>query len=124
MKMKTTCQVCMHHCQLEPGQYGVCQARKNENGTVICANYGQTTSLALDPIEKKPLNMFYPGSMILSAGSYGCNLRCPFCQNHEISMACAKDIDFVYLSPEFLVQKAAEYQAEGNIGVAFTYTCE
>lgn len=72
----------MHHCQLEPGQYGACRARKNENGTVICANYGQVTSLALDPIEKKPLNMFYPGSMILSAGSYGCNLRCPFCQNH------------------------------------------
>ena len=111
----------MHHCQLESGQYGACRARKNENGKVICTNYGQAASLALDPIEKKPLHMFYPGNMILSVGSYGCNLRCPFCQNHEISMAGAKDIDFVYLSPEFLVQKAAEYQAEGNIGVAFTY---
>lgn len=111
----------MHHCQLEPGQYGACRARKNENGRVICANYGQAASLALDPIEKKPLHMFYPGNMILSVGSYGCNLRCPFCQNHEISMAGATDIDFVYLSPEFLVQKAAEYQAEGNIGIAFTY---
>lgn len=121
MKMKTTCQVCMHHCQLVPGQYGACRTRKNENGRVICTNYGQATSLALDPIEKKPLHMFYPGNMILSVGSYGCNLRCPFCQNHEISMAGAKDIDFVYLSPEFLVQKAAEYKAEGNIGVAFTY---
>ena len=121
MQMKTTCQVCMHHCQLEPGQYGACRARKNENGRVICANYGQAASLALDPIEKKPLHMFYPGNMILSVGSYGCNLRCPFCQNHEISMAGATDIDFVYLSPEFLVQKAAEYQAEGNIGIAFTY---
>lgn len=111
----------MHHCHLEPGQYGICRARKNENGVILCENYGRATSFALDPIEKKPLKMFYPGSLVLSVGSYGCNLRCPFCQNHEISMAGAKDTDFVYLSPEFLVQKAVEYQKDGNIGVAFTY---
>ena len=85
--MKIVCQTCMHHCSLLPGQVGMCRARKNENGNVICDNYGQVTSLALDPIEKKPLKMFCPGSMILSVGSYGCNLRCPFCQNYEISMA-------------------------------------
>lgn len=119
--MKTTCQVCMHHCQLDPGQYGICRARKNENGDILCENYGQVTSLALDPIEKKPLNMFHPGSLILSVGSYGCNLRCPFCQNHEISMAGADISDTVYISPEALTREAIKYQKRGNIGVAFTY---
>lgn len=119
--MKTTCQVCMHHCQLEPGQYGICRARKNENGDILCENYGQATSLALDPIEKKPLNMFHPGSLILSVGSYGCNLRCPFCQNHEISMAGADASDTVYISPEALAREAMKYQRRGNIGIAFTY---
>lgn len=119
--MKTTCQVCMHHCQLDPGQYGICRARKNENGDILCENYGQVTSLALDPIEKKPLNMFHPGSLILSVGSYGCNLRCPFCQNHEISMAGADISDTVYISPEALTREAVKYQKRGNIGVAFTY---
>lgn len=119
--MKTICQVCMHHCHLEPGQYGTCRARKNENGMILCDNYGQVTSLALDPIEKKPLNMFYPGSLILSVGSYGCNLRCPFCQNHEISMAGAETSDAIYVSPEALAKEAAKHQKEGNIGIAFTY---
>lgn len=111
----------MHHCQLDPGQYGICRARKNENGDILCENYGQVTSLALDPIEKKPLNMFHPGSLILSVGSYGCNLRCPFCQNHEISMAGADTSDTVYISPEALTREAVKYQKRGNIGVAFTY---
>lgn len=119
--MKTACQVCMHHCQLEPGQYGICRARKNENGTILCENYGQVTSLALDPIEKKPLNMFHPGSLILSVGSYGCNLRCPFCQNYEISMAGAETSDAVYISPEALSREAVKYRRRGNIGIAFTY---
>lgn len=119
--MKTTCPVCMHHCQLEPGQYGICRARKNENGSIQCENYGQVTSLALDPIEKKPLNLFYPGSLILSVGSYGCNLRCPFCQNHEISMVGAETADTAYLPPKTLVREAVKYQRRGNIGVAFTY---
>lgn len=111
----------MHHCQLDPGQYGICRARKNENGDILCENYGQVTSLALDPIEKKPLNMFHPGSLILSVGSYGCNLRCPFCQNHEISMAGADTSDTVYISPEALTGEAVKYRRRGNIGVAFTY---
>lgn len=119
--MKTTCHVCMHHCSLEPGQTGLCRARKNEDGKIVCGNYGQITSLALDPIEKKPLNMFCPGSMVLSVGSFGCNLRCPFCQNHEISMAGEKEAGAVYISPEALAQKALELKAAGNIGAAFTY---
>lgn len=119
--MKETCRVCIHHCSLEPGQTGLCRARKNENGQIVCSNYGQVTSLALDPIEKKPLHRYRPGSLILSVGSYGCNLRCSFCQNHEISMAGAEDAGAVYISPEALAGKAQEYKAAGNIGAAFTY---
>lgn len=119
--MNKVCQVCMHHCSLSSGQTGFCRARKNENGTVICGNYGRITSMALDPIEKKPLKMFRPGSRILSVGSYGCNLRCPFCQNYEISMADEAAAGALYISPKELAQKALEYKTAGNIGVAFTY---
>ncbi len=119
--MNKVCQVCMHHCSLGPGQTGFCLARKNENGAVICGNYGRVTTMALDPIEKKPLKMFRPGSRILSVGSYGCNLRCPFCQNYEISMADEAAAGALYISPKELAQKALEYKAAGNIGVAFTY---
>ena len=86
--MTAVCPVCFHHCALEEGQTGLCRARVNRNGAVICANYGQLTALNLDPVEKKPLRRFCPGKLILSVGSYGCNLRCPFCQNAEISMSC------------------------------------
>lgn len=119
--MKKTCQVCMHHCSLEPGQTGICRARKNEDGVIVCGNYGHITSMALDPIEKKPLKMFRPGSRILSVGSYGCNLRCSFCQNHEISMEGPETAETVYISPKALAGKAQELKASGNIGIAFTY---
>ncbi|MDE7429472.1 MAG: radical SAM protein, partial [Lachnospiraceae bacterium] len=119
--MNTVCQVCMHHCALSPGQTGICRARKNENGQIVCINYGQITSLALDPIEKKPLHMFYPGSLVLSVGSYGCNLRCPFCQNHEISMTDSAGIYTTEMTPQMLVDKALAYKGAGNIGVAYTY---
>lgn len=123
--MRIVCGVCMHHCSLSPGQRGICLARKNEGGKIVCGNYGMATALALDPIEKKPLKMFRPGSLVLSVGSFGCNLKCPFCQNHEISMAdrerAEKEIGAVYISPEDLADKAMEYRPAGNIGVAFTY---
>ena len=119
--MKAVCHTCMHRCSLEPGQRGLCGARKNEQGKIICENYGQVTSLALDAIEKKPLRLFYPGSRTLSVGSYGCNLRCAFCQNHEISMADANAAESVYIAPEHLVEKALACRDAGNIGVAFTY---
>lgn len=79
------CGVCFRHCRIEEGGLGFCGARTCRDGKVVCANYGRVTSLAMDPIEKKPLARFYPGSFVLSVGSYGCNLRCPFCQNNEIS---------------------------------------
>lgn len=111
----------MHHCTLDDGQWGVCGARKNENGAVKCKNYGMVTALALDPIEKKPLKMFHPGSMILSAGSFGCNLKCPFCQNHEISMVAPDMSEDRYLSPGTLALVAEDHRKKGNIGVAYTY---
>lgn len=119
--METVCQVCMHHCKLKEGQWGLCRARKNEGGGIVCESYGQVSSLALDPIEKKPLNRFYPGSKILSVGSFGCNLRCPFCQNYEISMVKPDMSEDCYLSPGTLAAIAEEYREKGNIGVAFTY---
>ncbi|MDE6016267.1 MAG: AmmeMemoRadiSam system radical SAM enzyme [Acetatifactor sp.] len=122
--MKTICQVCIHNCALAPGQTGLCGARKNEGGEIICDNYGLITSIALDPIEKKPLQDFHPGSMILSVGSYGCNLRCPFCQNHEISMADKGVLETEYISPRQLADTALTWKEQkraGNIGVAYTY---
>ncbi len=118
------CGVCFRHCDIKEGQIGFCGGRTVKNGVVEAVNYGRITSLALDPIEKKPLARFCPGSMILSVGSYGCNLRCPFCQNHEISWSeeakrSARTADTI--SPEELVNLAIKTKAKGNIGIAFTY---
>lgn len=118
------CGVCFRHCEIPEGGLGFCGARTSEGGTVKAANYGRITSLALDPIEKKPLARFHPGSMIVSAGSYGCNLRCPFCQNYQISWS-DEAFRFAerceYISPEELTSIAASARSKGNIGVAFTY---
>ena len=81
------CSVCFRECELAEGQTGACGARISRDGAVRPKYYGRLSSLALDPIEKKPLLHFHPGSRILSAGSLGCNLHCPFCQNHEIAQA-------------------------------------
>ena len=89
---------------------------------MVCTNYGQLAAVALDPIEKKPLYHFHTGSVILSVGSYGCNLDCPFCQNHEISRARAGEVRTQVVSPETLVALAVEAREQrGSIGVAFTY---
>ena len=119
--MKVTCTLCFHHCALDDGQTGYCRARGNRGGAVVPLNYGKISSIALDPIEKKPLRRFHPGSKILSIGSFGCNLRCPFCQNHEISMAGAEDAEALYLSPEALAAQAGRLRELGNIGAAYTY---
>ena len=119
--MKEICTLCMHRCALSEGQYGRCRARKNEKGRIICANYGKLTALMLDPIEKKPLRYFFPGSRILSVGSFGCNLACPFCQNHEISMASPSSAEYREISPEALTALALRCRDQGSIGLAFTY---
>ena len=119
--MKQTCDLCFHHCALDEGQTGFCRARANRGGQLVPLNYGKVVSLALDPIEKKPLRRFHSGSMILSAGSFGCNLRCPFCQNHEISMAGDGELRAEDVSPDALAALAEELEPRGNIGVAYTY---
>lgn len=118
------CNVCFRKCNIPEGGLGFCGSRTCRDGKVTAANYGRITSLALDPIEKKPLARFYPGTLIVSAGSYGCNLRCPFCQNYQISWSeeaykLAKTAE--YISPEKLAEIAASQKHRGNIGVAFTY---
>ena len=118
-----TCEVCFRRCSPAEGQRGACGARISRGGSVRPVYYGQLSSLALDPIEKKPLMHFYPGSMILSAGSLGCNLHCPFCQNHEIAQAEAGRfaVRTDEVSPEKLTELAEYYRRQGNIGIAFTY---
>lgn len=116
----TECDLCFHRCQLEEGQVGFCRGRKNFKGVIIPLNYDRVTSIALDPIEKKPLKYFHPGSMILSLGGFGCNLRCPFCQNHSISMADEK-IFTRHLSVSDAVDLAKSLKKDGNIGLAYTY---
>ncbi|MCE5195732.1 MAG: AmmeMemoRadiSam system radical SAM enzyme [Negativicutes bacterium] len=115
------CPVCMHHCALDLGQTGLCKARRNELDKSVSINYGLLTSLALDPIEKKPLAFFHPGSKILSVGSFGCNLDCPFCQNDAISMAGIGQVRTEYYSPQRLAQLAQVLIPKDNIGVAYTY---
>jgi pyruvate formate lyase activating enzyme len=110
------CELCPHRCLIPDGRTGLCGARRNAGGTLYAESYGRASSLALDPIEKKPLHHFRPGSRILSMGSYGCNMACSFCQNASISQAMP-ETEFV--SPERLAEIAAS--APGNIGVAFTY---
>ena len=119
--MKTTCAICFRRCALDEGQTGFCRARANRGGEIVPLNYGKVVSLALDPIEKKPLRRFHSGGMILSVGSFGCNLRCPFCQNHEISMAGEGELHAEEISPEALAALAEELRPRGNIGTAYTY---
>ena len=119
---KVVCPVCPHHCALREGAVGRCRARKCVGGKITCINYGKITSLALDPIEKKPLYYFYPGSRIVSVGSFGCNLSCPFCQNHEIAAAGAREARYARdMMPEEICEIAEETRDRGNIGVAYTY---
>lgn len=119
---RVVCSLCPHHCRLADGETGFCRARANEGGVIRCKNYGRLTAVALDPIEKKPLYHFHPGSFILSVGSFGCNLRCPFCQNYAISMADGQS-ETQDVTPAELAALAHDLKCRphGNIGVAFTY---
>ncbi len=122
MSDAVVCPVCPHHCNLNEGSIGRCRARMNRGGKVVCSNYGKITSIALDPVEKKPLAFFHPGSKILSVGSYGCNLSCPFCQNYDIAAAGEEHFtDLHTASPEKLLEIAKDTIPDGNIGIAYTY---
>lgn len=118
-----TCDVCPRHCRLAPGALGACRARRNAGGTIVPEGYGRLTSIALDPVEKKPLARFMPGTYVLSVGSYGCNLACPFCQNFEISQAGEKDVCWREVAPDGLVALALEARRrDGRVrGIAHTY---
>ena len=116
------CDVCPRHCRLADGATGFCRARKAVGGRVVSANYGQITSIALDPIEKKPLAFFHPGENILSVGSYGCNMRCPFCQNDSISQHGRDELQWQTATPHELAELALRLRGEQrNIGLAYTY---
>ncbi len=113
------CDLCPHSCDIKEGNLGFCKARRNVDNKILCDNYGKITAIAIDPIEKKPLKRFYPGTSILSVGSYGCNMRCAYCQNYRISMS--RDIESFFMKPEELVNTALDMKKHGNIGIAFTY---
>lgn len=112
------CRLCPRHCRILPSQRGWCRTRWNDHGTLKALTYGLVTSAALDPIEKKPLAYFHPGAVILSLGSWGCNMNCAFCQNFEISQ---KEPESRKISPDNVLRLARALTAEGNIGVAWTY---
>ena len=116
------CGTCPRHCRLAEGAVGFCRARRAEGGRVVPANYGKVTSLALDPIEKKPIAYFHPGENVLSVGSFGCNLRCPFCQNDSISQHGEDAVPHRHMTPAGLADLALGVRREGgNIGLAYTY---
>ncbi len=113
--LNVSCRLCPHYCTIADGELGECRVRKNEKGSLYSLNYGRISSYGYDSMEKKPLYHFYPGSKILSIGSFGCNLACDFCQNHEIVYddSYARGVD-----SEDLVDLAGK---NGSIGLAFTY---
>lgn len=113
------CFLCPNQCILSEGQIGTCRARKNVNGGLYAMNYGKVVSMHVDPIEKKPFFHFLPGSRAFSIASAGCNLRCLYCQNWEISQAFPWEVESAEFSPEELVNKALESGAES---IAYTYS--
>ena len=116
------CSACPRRCRLADGAVGFCRARRAEGGRVVAANYGKVTSIALDPIEKKPIAFFHPGENVLSVGSFGCNLRCPFCQNDSISQHGEDGVQFqVATSGELAELALRTKRGRGNLGLAYTY---
>ena len=112
------CKLCPHNCNIKDGMRGICGARELKNGLFQTLNYSEVSSIGIDPIEKKPLYHYRPGSQILSVGSFGCNFNCGFCQNYEISKNIPKTNE---MSPNNLVNLAIKTKDNGNIGIAFTY---
>ena len=112
-----SCLLCPQHCQLRHGQSGRCHARENRDGEVVSRTYGEVAAWNMDPIEKKPLYHFYPGSWIFSVGGFGCNLSCSFCQNHEISQ---KHQVGIKVTPTELAEFAL--QERKSLGLCFTYS--
>jgi len=114
------CLLCPHYCNIGVKQTGRCGVRTNRDGVLIADSYGCVTSIALDPIEKKPLYRFHPGKKIVSIGSYGCNFRCLFCQNSGISIEY-QNVKIDRFTPGLVAEVASIAVQDGNIGVAYTY---
>ena len=118
---KVKCEICPWNCSLEEGQRGFCGVRQNVSGKIKNINYGLLSVASMDPIEKKPLKRFHPGTKILSIGANGCNMRCPHCQNFSFVMAAKEEIEMMDTDPREVVDVALKYREQGNIGLAFTY---
>ena len=118
---RVRCHLCAHRCLIAEGKRGVCQVRENRKGTLYSLVYGRLIAQGVDPIEKKPLFHFYPGSTALSIATVGCNFRCTFCQNADISQAPreGRGIAGRYASPETVVEAAKRH---GSSSIAYTYT--
>lgn len=112
------CDYCPHSCDISDTNHGFCKTKIVSDGKIASLTYGKITALHLDPIEKKPLRHFMPGSRILSVGFWGCNMRCPWCQNDSISRG---PTETMALLPEDLVEQALSCKIQGNVGIAYTY---
>lgn len=112
------CRLCPHFCKIPEDKTGICGVRKNTGEKIELLTYGVLSGYSLDPVEKKPLYHFFPGYNILSVGSYGCNMRCDFCQNYNISQKIPESL-IPEITPDIIVKSAQA--AEKNIGLAFTY---
>jgi len=113
------CQLCPHHCRITEGKTGICRSRRNHGGVLVSEVYGRPCALAIDPVEKKPLYHFHPGTMCLSMACTGCNFRCLNCQNHDISQVSPTDIDHYELTPSEMVSLCLKHHSPG---IAYTYT--
>ena len=113
------CQLCPHRCRIADGKTGSCRSRRNLDGILVSEVYGKPCALAIDPIEKKPLYHFHPGTTCLSLACTGCNFRCLNCQNHDISQASPTDVDHYDLMPEEVVVLCVKHRCPG---IAYTYT--
>ena len=113
------CQLCPHHCHIANGKTGRCGSRRNHDGVLVSEVYARPCSLAIDPIEKKPLYHFHPGTTCLSLACTGCNFHCLNCQNHDISQASPEEVDHYELTPEQIVSLCQKHHCPG---IAYTYT--
>ena len=117
----TCCTTCPHSCCLSEGSFGLCRSRVGRDDRVVPEGYGRLTSLALDPIEKKPIARWRSGTTVLSLGSYGCNMRCPFCQSASIAQAGPDDVPWREVAPAEVVDTALSLRDRRCIGIAYTY---
>ncbi len=115
---RVQCDLCPRYCKLKEGKQGLCFVRACQGGEIVLTTYGRSSGFCVDPIEKKPLNHFYPGTPVLSFGTAGCNLACRFCQNWDMSKSREMDILADRASPEMIARRAAELQCTS---VAYTY---